>query len=92
MYESLNKNDSEPWVWALKMQKRGCKVIQCDWLLLVRHRYQGGLAIGWCCEVPLRQMLVLRLSQMMADDWVVPLAPLMLSVIILDKAMLLVLG
>ena len=30
------------------------------------------LAIGWCCEVPFRLMLELRLSQMMADDWVVP--------------------
>ena len=44
------------------------------------------LAIGWCCEIPLRLMLVLRLSQVMADDWVVPLVPLRLSVIILDKA------
>ena len=36
--------------------------------------------------MPLRLMLMLRLSQMMADDWVVPLVPLVLSVIILDKA------
>ena len=40
------------------------------------------LAIGWCHEVPFRLRLGLRLSQVMADDWVVPLAPLRLSDII----------
>ena len=48
----------------------------------------GWLAIGWCHEAPLRLRMGLRLSQMMADDWVLPLAPLRLSVIILNKAML----
>ena len=37
--------------------------------------------------MPLRLRLGSRLSQMMADDWVLPLVPLGLSVIILDKAM-----
>ena len=52
-----------------------------------RVEIPGGLAIGWCHEVPLRLRLVLKLSQVMANDWVLPLAPLRLSVIILDKAM-----
>ena len=38
--------------------------------------------------MPLRLRLGSRLSQMMADDWVLPLVPIRLSVIILDKAML----
>ena len=38
--------------------------------------------------MPLRLKLGLRLSQMMADDWVLPLMPLRLPVIILNKAML----
>ena len=42
MYESLNIECSEPWALALKGVKKGlCKVTQCDWLLLVRQRYQG---------------------------------------------------
>ena len=42
-----------------------------DWLSGVRLRYQR-LAIGWYLGVPLMLRLGLRLSQMMADDWVVP--------------------
>ena len=38
--------------------------------------------------MPFRLRLGSRLSQMMADDWVLPLMALRLSVIILDKAML----
>ena len=56
-----------------------------DWLSGVRLRYQR-LAIGWCLGVPLMLRLGSRLSQMMADDWVVPLALLGLSVIIPNKA------
>ena len=56
-----------------------------DWLSGVRLRYQR-LAIGWCLGVPLMLRLGLRLSQMMADDWVVPLVPLRLSVITPNKA------
>ena len=91
MYKSLKKNAIEPLALVLKAQKRGLKENQHDWLLLVRQRYQG-VAIGWCCEGPLRLRLGLRLSQMMADDWVLPLVPLRLSVIILDKAMHKLLG
>ena len=36
--------------------------------------------------MPLMLRLGSRLSQMMADDWVVPLVPLRLSVIIPNKA------
>ena len=53
-----------------------------------RVEIPGRLAIGWYHEVPLRLMLVSRLSQVMEDDWVVSLAPLKLSVIILDEARL----
>ena len=56
-----------------------------DRLSGVRLRYQR-LAIGWCLGVPLMLRLMLMLSQMMADDWVVPLAPLRLSAIIPNKA------
>ena len=56
-----------------------------DWLSGVRLRYQR-LAIGWCLEVPLMLRLGSRLSQMMANDWVVPLVPLRLFVIIPNKA------
>ena len=56
-----------------------------DWLSGVRLRYQR-LAIWWCLETPLMLRLVSRLSEKMADDWVVPLVPLRLSVIIPNKA------
>ena len=55
-----------------------------DWLSGARLRYQR-LAIGWCLGAPLMLRLGLRLSQMMADDWVVPLVPLGSSVIIPNK-------
>ena len=57
-----------------------------------RVEIPGRLAIGWCHEVPLRLMLVSRLSWVMAHDWVVPLVPLKFSVIILHKAKSQVLG
>ena len=65
-----------------------------DWLSGVRLRYQR-LAIGWCLGVPLMLRLGSGLSCIvesfamnMADDWVVPLVPLRLSVIIRNKAVL----
>ena len=57
-----------------------------DWLPEARLGYQG-VSYGWCLGAPLRLRLGSRLSQMMADYWVVPLAPLRLSVIP-NKAML----
>ena len=41
MYESLNKNECETLGSSAEGMKKGVKVIQCDWLLLVRQRYQG---------------------------------------------------
>ena len=77
----------EPWTWVLRAQKWGCS---CTYM--IGYQRQGWdtrvLAIGWCLGAPLRLRLGLRLSQMMADDWVVPLVPLRLSVIIPNKAML----
>ena len=58
---------------------RGTNVIGCHWW----GRDTRGLAVGWCHKVPLRLRLGSRLSQMMADDWVLPLVPLRSSVIIL---------
>ena len=76
----------EPWAQVLRAQKWGCR---CTYM--IGYQRQGWdtrvLAIGWCLGVPLRLRLGSRLSQMMADDWVVPLAPLRLSVIIPNKAM-----
>ena len=59
-----------------------------DWLPETRLGYQGVSywVVPWGASLKLR--LGSRLSQMMADDWVVPLAPLRLSVIISSKAML----
>ena len=62
---------------------RGTNMIGYCWW----GRDTRGLAIGWCHEAPLRLRLGSRLSQMMADDWVLPLVPFRLSVIILNKAM-----
>ena len=77
--------NTEPWALVLKAQKWEC---WCTFLIgyQVRGWDTRVLATGWCLGAPLRLRLGLRLSQMMADDWVVPLAPLMLSVIILNKA------
>ena len=50
MYKSLNKNEC----WALGSStedvKRGLKMNQCDWLPLVRQRYQGVTywVVPWC--------------------------------------------
>ena len=76
----------EPWAWALRAQKQGCR---CTYMIGYQRQGQDTrvLAIGWCLRAPLRLRLGLRLSQMMADDWVVPLVPLRLSVIIPNKAM-----
>ena len=65
--------------------KMGVLMHLADWLSDVRLGCQR-LAIGWCLGVPLMLRLELRLSQIMADDWVVPLAPVRLSVIIPNKA------
>ena len=84
--KTWNRMNTEPWDQVLKVQKWECR---CTYLI----GYQGHgwdtrvLAIGWCLGVPLMLRLGLRLSQMMADDQVVPLAPLRLSVIIPNKAM-----
>ena len=67
--------NTEPWAQALEGMKKGVQMHLPDWLSGVRLRYQR-LAIGWCLGAPLVLRLGLRLSQMMADDWVVPLAPL----------------
>ena len=80
----------EPWSWVLRAREQGC---WCTYM--ISYQRQGWdtrvLAIGWCLRVPLRLRLESRLSQMMTDDWVVPLAPLRLSLIIPNKAMLQVL-
>ena len=66
--------------------------MRCRCTYMIGYQRQGWdtgvLAIEWCLGVPLRLRLGLRLNQMMTDDWVVPLAPLRLSVIIPNKAML----
>ena len=41
MYKSLNKNDHWAFGSGAEGAKGGLKVNQCDWLLLVRQRYQG---------------------------------------------------
>ena len=65
--------------------KMGVLMYLPDWLSGVRLRYQR-LAIGWCLGAPIMLRLGSRLSQMMADDWVVPLVALRLSVTIPNKA------
>ena len=40
MYESFNKNEHWAWGSGTEGTKRGWKVIQHDWIPLVRHRYQ----------------------------------------------------
>ena len=41
MYESLNKNEHWAWGSGAEGAKKGWKVIKCDWMPLVRLRYQG---------------------------------------------------
>ena len=57
-----------------------------DWLPEARLGYQGVSywVVPWGTT---QDKLGSRLSQMMADDWVVPFAPLRLSVIIPYKVM-----
>ena len=83
--KAWNRMNTEPWAQALKEWKQEC---WCTYL--IGYQVWGWdtrvLAIGWCLGVPLRLRLGSRLSQMMADEWVVPLVPLRLSVIIPNKA------
>ena len=41
MYNSLKKNNCEPWARVLKVWKGGWKGNQHDWLPLVGQRYEG---------------------------------------------------
>ena len=41
MYESMNKNEHWAWGSGTEGMKKGWKVIQCDWMPLVRLIYQG---------------------------------------------------
>ena len=48
----------------------------------------SGVAIGLCHEAPLRLSAGIEACQMRAGDWVVPLVPNRLFVIICNKAVL----
>ena len=67
MYESLNKNNH----WVLGSGAEGMKTGVKDspmWLDAMGEAEIPGVAIGWCCEVPLRLSARIKTCQMRTGD------------------------